>query len=227
MHPQYAYDFYDDVKCLKHLETYGTYLEKRAYHSILTGAAKADMCRLLVLKYKGGIYIETDVQLLRPVYTIHDDLHKFSLFTGFHWPFEFVGCVPYHPIPMRALELQISNVEREVKNLNSTRRCRGSHSCVIRVTGPLAYTSAIGDVTHGLSCANKNRIPRPSDCSTSSSPLLRNMHICPQNSTNPYRTYSCGIARHWDCRNSRRAAPHSCNRRHYSMKKAFFQNPGI
>ena len=223
MHPDYKYKFYNDSKCLDVLNKHGTYLEQRAYHSIITGASKADVCRLLVLKYKGGVYIETDVTLLKPIDTIHENLHKFSLFTGFHWPFEFVGCVPYHPIITRALEVQVSNTVREVNQLNSTHRCKGAHGCVIRVTGPLAYTSAIGDVTHTLSCKNKQRTPGPRDCLTSSNYFLRNMYICPLNSTNSYKTYSCNIARHWDCRNSGKG--NFCAKKHYSKSREFFRHP--
>lgn len=223
MHPQYTYSFYDDDKCCDLLEKHGTYSEKQAYNSLYVGAAKADVCRMLVLKYKGGVYIETDVQLLKPIYEIHNNLHAFSLFTGFHWPFEFIGCVPYHPIITRTIEVQISNIKREVSNLNTTKSCKGSHGCVIRVTGPLAYTSAIGDVTHNSLCKNKRRIPRPGDCSTSNNMLLRNMYICPINFSNSYKTYNCGIARHWDCRNSRNS--NNCDRQHYSKMKIFFKTP--
>lgn len=224
MNPEYKYHFYDDMECLSMLEKYGLHEEKHAFQIALSGAMKADICRTAILKYIGGVYIETDIELLKPLHSIHQNLHNFSLFTGYHWPFEFIGAVAHHPIIVQALNTQVNNVLFYSSKLKAGEfPCRSAHQCVVRVTGPFAYWSSIGDVTHKSECKNKrikNRLPKPRDCLHSSNHYLQNMYICPMNSSNLYRTYSCSIALHSDCRNSLKRR--NCGKKHYSKNKIFF-----
>lgn len=100
--------------------------------------------------------------------------------------------------------------------------CYSPHTCIIRVTGPLAYTSGVGTATHaeGSGCQNRIRTPKQSECAASSVEALRNMHICERDQGTVWNSWSCGFARHWDCRNSikRRACP----AKHYARTKEFF-----
>jgi hypothetical protein len=104
----------------------------------------------------------------------------------------------------------------------STHACKSPHECVIRVTGPLAYTSGVGSATHasGSGCTNRIRTPRPTECKRSADVLLRDMHICQADAGTIWNSWSCGFARHWDCRNS--AKRRSCPSKHYARTREFF-----
>ena len=96
------------------------------------------------------------------------------------------------------------------------------HECIIRVTGPLAYTSGVGSATHaeGAGCRNRIRTPRAGECAASSVEALRTMYLCEKDAGTIWNSWSCGFARHWDCRNSikRRACP----TKHYARTREFF-----
>lgn len=58
----------------------------------------SDFARLLILKEHGGVYMDTDVEVIRPL----DSLMGFDAFYGFETPDkvntgEGFGCVPHHP----------------------------------------------------------------------------------------------------------------------------------
>ena len=203
MNAEYTFVAYDDRRCEHVIRNYGSPIELRAFRHLANGAPRADLCRMLVLKYLGGVYIESDVQLIGPLRTIHDNLHQFSLFTGFYWPFEFVGCVPWHPIIVAVVETQVRAIMHQVRSKASC----DSHACLIRATGAVAYWSAIGAVTRAHGCRNRFQRPGPADCRASNDTALRNMYVCARNSSSPSHAYSCGVARHLDCRSSASRRP--------------------
>ena len=200
LNPEFSVQVLTDANCTSFIARHGDRGEWVAYSSLRPGAPRADLCRMALLKYRGGFYIETDVEMLAPLRTL--PVNTSTFITGYHWPFEFIGSVANHSIIRRVLQVQVTNIMREVKNIGTSLACRSSHSCVIRVTGPLAYSSAVGDVTHARGCTNRHRLPHGRDCRHAKDKELRDMHVCAMNRSNPYRTYSCGVARHWDCRNS-------------------------
>ena len=103
----------------------------------------------------------------------------------------------------------------------SKHACKTPHECVIRVTGPLAYTAGVGDATHAPNtCRNRVRTPRRGECAGAASPLLRNMHLCEHDAGTIWNSWSCGFARHWDCRNSDRRR--NCPTKHYARTRNFF-----
>ena len=103
----------------------------------------------------------------------------------------------------------------------SKHACKSPHECVIRVTGPLAYTSGVGAATHSPGgCRNRIRTPQQRECKDAADPLLRTMHVCEKDAGTIWNSWSCGFARHWDCRNSEQRR--SCPKKHYARTKLFF-----
>ena len=85
----------------------------------------------------------------------------------------------------------------------------------------LAYTSGVGSATHAPGgCRNRIRTPRQSECRKAENELLRNMHICENDAGTIWNSWSCGFARHWDCRNSERRR--ACPTKHYARTNEFF-----
>ena len=103
----------------------------------------------------------------------------------------------------------------------SKHACKSPHECIIRVTGPLAYTSGVGSATvRPGGCKNRIRTPRRGECAASADAALRRMYICERDAGTIWNSWSCGFARHWDCRNSARRR--ACPQKHYARTREFF-----
>ena len=126
---------------------------------------------------------------------------------------------PQHPLIVRALRTIVNNVHRQVKWIrqgNSTAHCGTPHSCVILVSGPFALRDALEKAAFGLGCKSRGAIAQPrSIFSLPSCPAaVRDTFVCNSDKGNIYKTWICGAAYHWDCRNS--GASRRCSGQHYS-----------
>ena len=147
-----------------------------------------------------------------------------SAVIGTFWPFEFLVYAPRHPIMEATAEIMSDGILMHVglQRNQSKSACKTPHECVIRVTGPLAYTSGVGTATHALDgCSNRIRTPRRGDCKNAKSQALRTLHLCEHDEGTIWNSWSCGFARHWDCRNSHRRRP--CPTKHYARTREFFE----
>ena len=206
--------------------------ESAAYQRILTGSQRADLFRVVYLRVAGGVYADLDEGPRRPLRTLVGgvDAHgqrvpadATAVICAF-WPFEFMLYVPRHPIMVEAGRQFSQNVllHAEWHRTNDSRKCTGPHSCVIRNTGPLAYTSAVGAATQAGGCTNTGRLPMRGQCDKAQSQALRALHVCRPDAGNVWNSWACGTARHFDCRNSV-ARRFSCHRgQHYSKVRSFF-----
>ena len=232
MNPEYEYSFFSDAHALRFMLRHGSPHEIEAYRRILTGSQRADLFRVVYLKIAGGVYADLDEELrfpLRDLFGGKDERgrrvpHSSSAVIGSFWPFEFMLYVPHHPIMMATANVMARGILRQVElqRNKSKDACHSPHTCIIRVTGPLAYTAGVGDATINGGCRNKVRTPMPTgQCDRyASDPLLRSMFICSGDRGTIFNSWSCGFARHWDCRNSDRR--HACPTKHYARAKEFF-----
>jgi len=230
--PEYEYSFFGDEHASRFMARHGTEREREAYGRILTGSQRADLFRIVYLKVAGGVYADLDEELRRPLRQLFGGTdfkgrtipRSSSAVIGSFWPFEFLLYVPRHPILTATARVMADGILEQVGLLrnHSEKACHSPHTCIIRVTGPLAYTSGVGDATIKGGCHNRVRLPMPTGhCDRfSSDPLLRKMHICSGDRGTIFNSWSCGFARHWDCRNSERR--HSCPTKHYARAKEFF-----
>ena len=214
MNPEYEYRFFNDSDCSAFVAAVGSEREREAYRRVRMGASRSDIFRILFLKYVGGVYADTDSEPTEPMRALVPS--RASGVAGTYWPFEWMVWERGHVIIQRVAALQVLNVMREVAwhRSNDPGKCHGAHQCVIRVTGPLVYSSAIGDMSHLHGCMNTARLPSPGDCSNASDYRLRTIHVCADDPGGAYKQRSCRAVRHWDCRNSGRKG--GCGKRHYS-----------
>lgn len=133
--PEYEYHFYDDKKIQEFLEKEfpNEYLE--AYNRLTIGAAKADFFRYAVLYKRGGIYLDIDSGLSKPLrdFIKEDDV---ALVTDEIPPTYFVqwglAYASGHPFLKRTLEKVLENIEKNPFPHN-----------VHKTTGPTVYTDAV------------------------------------------------------------------------------------
>ena len=231
LNPEYEYSFFGDDHASRFVATHGTPREREAYRRILTGSQRADLFRVIFLKVAGGVYADLDEELRRPLSQLiggKDEAGRTvprhaSAVIGTFWPFEFLLYVPHHPIMDAAASIMVDGIHTQIdlQRNKSKHACNSPHTCIIRVTGPLAYTSGVGAATMGGGCGNKVRLPRIGQCERNSgNPLLRTMAFCDKDKGTVWNSWSCGFARHWDCRNSDRR--HACPAKHYARAKDFF-----
>jgi len=232
LNPEYEYNFFGDEHASRFVRMHGTPREAEAIGRILTGSQRSDLFRVIYLRLVGGVYADTDEGLRRPLRTLIGGVDSLGLAvpataTGVSnnfWQFEFLPFRAGHPIMVSAARIFTDNVLLHValKQRNASNACRTPHECIIRNTGPLAYTSGVGSATHAPGgCTNRIRTPRRSDCVNAANTALRTMYICAGDAGTIWNSWSCGFARHWDCRNS--AKRRTCPTKHYVRTREFFE----
>lgn len=216
MNAEYTYSFFSDARALQFVEQHGTHNERAAYRAVRTGAQKADLFRLLALKYVGGVYADVDTELRVPLRSIIPA--NSSAVMGRFWGSEFMAWERGHPLLVRAVRTVTSNVLRQVRLIqqgNSSAHCGSPHSCVIVVSGPFALREAFKTAARALGCPLQGLLPRVERTTPAVCPeAVRQVHVCAKDEGNVYRTWACGAAYHWDCRNS--GAKRRCSTNHYS-----------
>ncbi len=133
--PDYAYEFYDDLRIEKFLSEFFDDEVLKLYKRLNIGAAKADFFRYAVLLKKGGVYLDIDSAIRGSLndFIQPDDMAIISeegnpgLFV--QWALVYS---PEHPFLKQTLELVCDNI----------RNNRYPHD-VHKMTGPTVYTQAI------------------------------------------------------------------------------------
>ena len=218
LNPEYEYRFYSDILAHRFVQAHATSHERAAWMAVRTGAQRADLFRLLVLRYAGGVYADVDTELRTPLRDVVPS--NASAVLGRFWSSEFMAFAPGHPLLVRALRTVVANVHRQITAIaagDSTRHCGSPHSCVLLVTGPFALRAAFSSAATYLGCQLRGNIGSASRMSQTCPEEVRRTHVCLHDSGNVYRTWACGAAYHWDCRNS--GAKRACGANHYSRHK--------
>jgi len=220
LNPQHEYLMLDDDTCADFVDRFCSDRERLAYAQLLTGAARSDLFRLVFLRELGGYYADHDVELTKPLQLLSP--HDASMVAASNFEPDFMGYEPKHPFVDAALAYSMNRIESEVRKLRDgvSPRCSGSHECVIRVTGPVMYWSALAEAAPGWGCTtNRAGGERPSQhtCANSHLEPLRRLHVCAPGVEK--HTY-CGGVHHWDCRNSPQRR--DCGSGHYSSARVFF-----
>ena len=135
MNPDYAYHFYDDAQVLEFFENEMPAEYLRAYQRLTIGAAKADFFRYAILYVRGGVYLDLDSSIRRPLdsFIREDDV---AVITREGNPGLYVqwGLIfdKGHPFLKKTLEMVLDNIETH----------RYPHD-VHATTGPTVYAQAI------------------------------------------------------------------------------------
>lgn len=106
-----------------------------AFEQLTDGASQADLWRLFVLNYYGGVYMDIDAHAVWPLSKMmtSDDKEVF-LMTKHNYSNYFIASSKNNPHLEKAIEIIVDNIEK--KNIGSG---------VYDLTGPTALNKAIGD----------------------------------------------------------------------------------
>lgn len=220
--PNFTHTFLTDADCGVLAGEVEIPTARSAYELVLQGAQRADLCRLMAIFERGGIYVDTDVVAYGPIARAIPE--RATFFVSEWGSFEFFGAVPRHPFVEGALRHAPGNVLAEIKKCRLGVCCRGAHQCIIETTGPRPFFNSLVAAGRAYNCSNRRWIPQ--NCSASASSVVRGYFKCNDTGTrSPYRTTMCGILRHADCRNS--GIGKACGKSHYSHARSFFNYSGL
>jgi len=126
------------------------------------------------MREEGGIYADIDSELRAPLHTLIR-AEAVALVTP-EWMYEFLAYTPHHPIIRETLRIAVSLVRSEARLLaiGSNVSCRTPHSCVMKVTGPDVYYTAIYNEGRAANCTNTGSlIQLRTSCGPKSADALR------------------------------------------------------
>lgn len=135
--PEYEYFLYDDKEIAEFFEAEFPPEYLRAYNQLTIGAAKADFFRYAILYKKGGVYLDIDSGMTRPLRDLiqPDDVALLSRERHVHFYCQWALIFEKgHPFLKKALEMVLDNIQthRFPHNVHST-------------TGPAAFTISVNE----------------------------------------------------------------------------------
>lgn len=225
--PEYSVTLLDEAACSDFVSRFCSEEEQQAYAACLVGSQRADLFRVYFLRLLGGIYVDTDLELHKPLRTLIP--HNASVVASERWEIEFMAYTPGHPLLHAVARGLTSNVNRQVTmwRQGDKARCKGAHNCIIWTTGPHAHRAVILETVKAAGCHVQRWIPAratvtpPSkQCRDASVPEIRTIHVCrdTRGSGGMWLGWMyCGVMRHWDCRNSKGPGKSHCSKTHYSV----------
>lgn len=105
----------------------------REYKKLINGASQADLWRLLVLDYFGGVYLDIDAHLVWPLSkVVKPEDSEIFLLTKQHYTNYFIASEKDNPILKRTIQMIVDNIKNE--------RIEGG---VYSLTGPTALNVAL------------------------------------------------------------------------------------
>lgn len=117
------------------MDTYAPQNVKDAFHKLTDGAAQADLWRIFILNYYGGVYMDFDAHAILPLSSmIQENDTELFLLNKQHFTNYFIASAPNNPILQKTVELIVDNIEK--------RKIDGG---VYQLTGPTVLNEAIGD----------------------------------------------------------------------------------
>jgi mannosyltransferase OCH1-like enzyme len=138
LNPEWKYELYDDNDMDLFVNTYFKGIISDAYNRLNIIVAKVDFWRYLILYKYGGVYLDMDSSIDKPLNELikKDDDAILSLESN---PNTFVNwCLIFdkdHIILRRTIDLIINNI-----NTNAF------PNDILRMTGPIVYSRAINDI---------------------------------------------------------------------------------
>lgn len=134
-----------NINTIEHYQKFEEFFES-SYNYIL----KTDLARLLILREKGGIYIDSDFYILRdfePILSQYSEIYTLERNNKPLIANNFFASIPYGPI-INAIYDQVwynlNLYQHRPKELNTTRdEPMNSGSKTMMHIGPIAYTEAI------------------------------------------------------------------------------------
>ena len=117
------------------MDTYAPQNVKEAFHRLTDGAAQADLWRIFILNYYGGVYMDFDAHAILPLSVmIKPDDSELFLLNKEHFTNYFIASSKNNPILQKTIDLIVDNIEK-----------RKIDQGVYHLTGPVVLNNAIGD----------------------------------------------------------------------------------
>lgn len=133
--PDFEYRYMGHEDRDKFMDTYAPQNVREAFHKLTDGAAQADLWRIFVLNYYGGVYMDFDAHAILPLSCmIKSDDTELFLLNKQHFTNYFIASAPNNPILEKTVDLIVDNIEK--------RKIDGG---VYHLTGPTVLNEAIGD----------------------------------------------------------------------------------
>lgn len=179
--PEYAYVLLSDLDCQSFLAACCPRDERVAYSLLRQGAPRADLFRAIFMRDVGGIYVDQDSVLKRPLrwvlptsapaVTHRSDKSLNDAKVG--WNFNFLAFEPGSPVWRTQVQKVVAKIfEQAIYSCHRDRRgCKGFYACVQNVTGSRSYLETVRQVTQRHGCASIQ------DCSGSSHAQLSGLVV--------------------------------------------------
>ena len=174
--PEYEYNLLSDEDCQAYVQVVGSSDERRAYGLLKVGAARSDLFRAIFLRDLGGVYVDTDTSLLKPLRSAippwasivteiggkNSERASRARDPNAAWNFNFLAFEPGSSIWHEQVQRAVDGIFREARfacTLNAS-GCKGHYVCVQNTTGAQSYRLSVADVarrsrcSHAASCAN-------------------------------------------------------------------------
>jgi hypothetical protein len=139
--PGYRVSWFDDSNCLAYMTKHSTARVLAAYQSIPNGAHRADMWRYQILRTHGGVYLDADLILKRPLDEVFRDrrLAYTAIDTKSRGIFQAVLVSPPHnPVFAKLIDLMVETVTRDYDYDVFTRQF---YTQFTNVVGPGQYSA--------------------------------------------------------------------------------------
>jgi len=182
LNPEYAYLMFTSGGDGKEfLQACCSAEEQLAFSLVKHGPMEADILRAVFIREIGGIYVDVDSWLLKPLRSFIPPWASIvtagrpvngSAFRN-QWTFNFFAYEPGNPILQYAVRHVVSRIIRQARFacLRDKMGCRGFMNCVQNVTGTRSYNRAIEAVTRQYGCRSM------ADCQSATHSMLRHLHV--------------------------------------------------
>ena len=154
LNPEYSHLVFDDNDCSSMINTVASAREQEAWSLLRPGCQKADYCRVIFLKYIGGVYADTDVLLLTPLQQLFRTMHNASSIHGHKWEFIMLAFQPQHPIMQEMASTSTANILKQSALVDQgLSGCQGQGPCVLGLSGPFAFFDVLKRVGRKHECS--------------------------------------------------------------------------
>lgn len=110
--PEFEHRHVSTEDRLAYIKAYAPERVQRAYERLTDGAAQADLWRLFVLYREGGVYMDIDASLVRPLGDIVAGRKEVRLWNRKRYTNYFMATVPGNPLYGQFIDIVVENIER-------------------------------------------------------------------------------------------------------------------
>lgn len=156
---EFAYYLFNDDDCASFIEEVTDLATLQAWSLLKPGVPRADLCRVALLAYLGGVYVDTDVEPRAPLRFVlpnnasavavvpeRIDAQNTTWSEGnASWSFKLLAFARRHPIMTRMVLEQSRRIYAMALDLDSPRPVlvRRCGACTWTITGPFAFFDSV------------------------------------------------------------------------------------